>query len=455
MKKLKITKEQYDRIFNSSLINENINPEVEKPKVDVKDGGNDNITKEIKELLKHLYGYTPEFNSEFWVELKGKSSQEVIDLLVGKGLIVKKGRNYIVPKSLGSKEEAKESIDKCLREFIGEPKEVIDEDGGYPAGAEDDPRAPYNQPEEEQIFNTTQYDIIVYNDDLAILKYNKSNEFYLLDFNDNQVDYEGREISEEDLNNYLNNNEQDLEKMLIPLNIEILNELNDMYNLNNYFLKKIEQIKNVLGGLNEGVEWGIAYPKTTSKRKMNDISPKKKTDAENSKILDKLATLKDREEQRNPPTKSKNPTEELEEMTSAAGGSAGGFTAPLGTEPLKREIKETLSVAGAGNFQFDTPGLANIGRNGEFKKGGKKPKAFSTPQWAGGSVVDQPECSKLNNNKEAQNGGCNSGASSLKMKKPSGSINAPTLGENQIFEEIARQTGKTIDEVKQIILNKK
>jgi hypothetical protein len=45
--------------------------------------------------------------------------------------------------------------------------------------------------------------------------------------------------------------------------------------------------------------------------------------------------------------------------------------------------------------------LVNIGRNGEQ---GPKTKAEVTPQISGG-LFRQPECLKLNNNKEAQNGG--------------------------------------------------
>jgi len=113
-------------------------------------------------------------------------------------------------------------------------------------------------------------------------------------------------------------------------------------------------------------------------------------------------------------------------------------------------INET-DVAGAGNFQYDTPG----GLTMDLGKHNPKTKAEKTPQWAGGSFVKQPECSKLNNNKSAQNGGCNQGASTLKTVKASGSINAPSIGENKIYETIANKTGKTIEEVKRIIDAKK
>lgn len=114
-------------------------------------------------------------------------------------------------------------------------------------------------------------------------------------------------------------------------------------------------------------------------------------------------------------------------------------------------LDEASTVASTGNFQYDTPG----GLTMDLGKSNPKTKAEKTPQWAGGSFVKQPECSKLNNNKSAQNGGCNQGASSLKTVKASGSINAPSLGENEIYETIAKKTGKTLDEVKRIIDSKK
>jgi hypothetical protein len=48
----------------------------------------------------------------------------------------------------------------------------------------------------------------------------------------------------------------------------------------------------------------------------------------------------------------------------------------------------------------------------------------------------------MNNNKAAQNGGCNSGASSLRLKNKTGSINAPSLGESFIHEALKIQHDK-------------
>ena len=122
-------------------------------------------------------------------------------------------------------------------------------------------------------------------------------------------------------------------------------------------------------------------------------------------------------------------------------------------------LQEMSTVASAGNFQYDTPGLANVGRNGEFKNG-PKTKAEKTTQWAGGSFVKQPDCSKPNNNKSAQNGGCNSGASSLKTIKTGGSINAPSLGESvklspQQQEHLKRINSSTLPNlIKQLNANR-
>lgn len=445
-----------DGQFNIKAPNSDLPRGPQKPKKPTKHmnenekGGKDKISKEITDLLKHLYGKDDQFNSDYWVGEKGKSCQEIEEVLSDKGLIIKKGRNYIVPKSLGAKEEAKAAIEECIREFVGEPMEEIEED--YPLGAEHDPNAPYNQLEPEPIYNHTDYDIFVFNDGIAVL--NQGTEFFLLDFYENDVDYEGREMTEDDINLFLNNNERKLPNILIPLDIDLVNELAEMYNLNGHFMKKLEQIKMILGGVNEELEhFSNKYPE--------------KTPAEMEIQQKAIDAIRAKELASRPPMGSKHPlgqwsdpnqTElELDETGCAGAMGAGAPVVPMGA-PIKRNVRtvyETLTVAGAGNFQYDSPGLANVGRNGEFKKGGKKTKAETTPQWAGGSFVEQPECSKPNNNKEAQNGGCNSGASSLKMKKGSGSVNAPSLAENKIFEEIAKRTGKTIEEVKQIISNKK
>jgi hypothetical protein len=392
MKKVKITKEQYDRIFNGGLIKESSEPKKEKPSY----GANDPMEKETKELISYFYRKSPDL-SPFW-EDHGVTYDEICKALKDKNLIVRKGDKYMIAKGLGSKEAALEAIEKELRILTKMPeKEVeMEENSNLPFGAENDPNAPWNQndEEEEYIDNHTDFSLFVYNVDTAIFKRINTNEFYLLDLDEHHIDHEGPSVEEQDINKFLNDNEAELGQYLIPLNIELIDELQQMYTLNSFFRKKLEQIKAIMSGVTE--------------------------------------------------------------TTSAAGGSSGAFTAPMG-QPIKRPIQTVAetTVAGAGNFQYDTPGLVGVSRDGKYAKNPAKTKAEKTPQWAGGAFVEQPECSKMNNNKEAQKGGCNSGASSLKTKKASGSVNAPSLAENKIYEEISKQTGKTVEEIKKIIDSKK
>jgi hypothetical protein len=59
--------------------------------------------------------------------------------------------------------------------------------------------------------------------------------------------------------------------------------------------------------------------------------------------------------------------------------------------------------------------------------------AFDKTQWAGGEFVEFDDCTKLNNNKEAQKGGCSVGAVDdvVKLKKTNDNVNAPSLGKKQ------------------------
>ena len=99
---------------------------------------------------------------------------------------------------------------------------------------------------------------------------------------------------------------------------------------------------------------------------------------------------------------------------------------------------------------YDTPGFAKSKFMGTAGKQGKplvnrgvthkktiipggsfvKENAFDKTQWAGGEFVEFDDCTKLNNNKEAQNGGCSTGAidNVVKTKKTSSNVNAPSLG---------------------------
>ncbi len=116
----------------------------------------------------------------------------------------------------------------------------------------------------------------------------------------------------------------------------------------------------------------------------------------------------------------------------------------------KPTMNETMDVASAGNFQYDTPG----GLTMDLGKNNPKTKAEKKTQWAGGAFVDFNDCVKMNNKPAGT--GCSAGAvdNVVKLKKTKGNVNAPSLGENKIYEAVAKKTGKTIDEVKAIITAK-
>lgn len=82
--------------------------------------------------------------------------------------------------------------------------------------------------------------------------------------------------------------------------------------------------------------------------------------------------------------------------------------------------------------------MGTAGKNGKAPVSTKK----KTPIWPGGSIVGESaidktqwagvefdDCTKLNNNKEAQNGGCSTGAidNVVKLKKTKSNVNAPSL----------------------------
>jgi hypothetical protein len=62
-----------------------------------------------------------------------------------------------------------------------------------------------------------------------------------------------------------------------------------------------------------------------------------------------------------------------------------------------------------------------------------KENAFDKTQWAGGEFVEFDDCTKLNNNKEAQKGKCSTGAvdNVVKLQKTKSNVNAPSLSESK------------------------
>ena len=134
------------------------------------------------------------------------------------------------------------------------------------------------------------------------------------------------------------------------------------------------------------------------------------------------------------------------------------------------EASTTITVGGdSGTFAYDSP----AGDGSDFwTKGNKQNKSMplvkkgavkemvaregkdakTDTQWPGGQFVEFDDCVKYNNNKVAQNGGCSTGAVD-NVVKTKGSKNS-VISDSSIYESIAKETGRTIEEVKSILSRK-
>jgi hypothetical protein len=574
---VKLTKEQYNRIFASGLINEsddvkggltrvdtnakkqfaagdvkNLKPvseeeginadsgskfDIKKPNTQIpssaqgkfgqpikENESSDKLKKETIELIRYLYRKSEDL-SPFWEE-HGISYDEICSALLHKKLIVKKGGKYELSKALGEPQAAIQAVENELRGIFGDKESEavlglaeddypatdapktdapmtdapVDEydNHNYPAGADADRNAPWHQndpAEPSKQAKNPKLEPVAFNRELTIFKdpqgqlyafyqdsvdkqelypYASVERHYAGKDEDGEpqydYDFDNVEIDGDVVANYVNDNLASLSKGegledwesgvdLVKLDDALRQDLLSVYD-------KDKNLFKALGGVDESLSQDDAMRGFKDNLKAA-FTPKEPTGedpaAKQSRIVAKLHDLKNKELERQAREKAElkaryDSAEGVDEMTSAA--SSGAFTAPMsGAGVVKREMPNVPVVgettSGSGSMgAYDANALPGIGRNGEFKDT-KKSKAETTPQWAGGSFVKQPACSKMNNNKSAQNGGCNQGAGSLKTVKASGSINAPSLGENEIFEAIAKKTGKTIEEVRQIINTKK
>jgi len=492
MKKIILSKKQYKTLLES------LNQEpTDKGGLDK---GSDmakkyNLKEEYKNLLEYLYGKSKNL-SEFWNESNVKY-EAVLEGL--KDILVKEKDGYKLSKKLGSPQDALKIYEETLNEIVG----GINEGDWF----DNHPDNPINQEPQKYPRPTTQesdIDIKYYNGDIAIV----SSEDGLLsidldDYNSEfmkAVNSENSKLTNiavslgyaEDSNDgYWTNNDDQIRQVLInyidsnydkltPITDEVKNDLLDFYSedeeLNNLLNGDEEQSLNELHGesndafIDRKTKELIANGKSPeeAKRLAISLNNRRSITGDHETVFGgakpKKELTKTTIQSKNPPsTQTRLPFDEATTAGAIGGGvsvfGGGGAGARLNTpvpqfgKPLKRTFKEGINetTEGEGSIGAYDANALSIGRNGEFNKG-EQPRAFKEPQWAGGTFPQQPECSKPNNNKEAQNGGCNSGASSLKLKKGKGSVNAPTLAkENKIYETIAKQTGRTLDEVKRII----
>lgn len=513
---LKITQEQYNRIFGSKIVSESF-PKVDPIRVDKQikkqfheDEAIQASPMKLTDFKKPLQGIpnSKSFNKPVMedVEVHDQSSVEFVKFLYGKGelseewtegmvreaiaklsksglIVPTEDGNFKVSTSMGDPKAAMQSIKQELETIKPQGEEMgmealpMDSEQGIEEVDTDHPSSPDFIPANEKSGTIsklpTVYKVIYINREMALLE--KDGNLYYFNyrdsnFEDNIEDYIGswetdidsgkNDLSIEDMQNFINDYWADLS---VGLGEEGLNDGKDLIALDDESKQYISSVykldknlHNILNQTNESDDFKAGIKKAFSE-------PSKGAGTKSREEL-RAAELARREKEKQDLQSRYDSAEEIDEMT-ALGGGGGVFQAsghnnfPVGKlgKPIEKEIQavnEGPTAGPASTGPYDANALGGIGRNGEFKKVGKT-KAETTPQWAGGSFVEQPECSKLNNNKEAQNGGCNTGASSLKLKKASGSVNAPSLAENKIYAAIAAKTGKSIQEIKTIIESKK
>lgn len=472
MKKIKVTKEQYNKLLKAGLIKESTNvvdkefskalagknvrdlkyiPEekielgskfnIKKPIAGLK-----NMTEAVNNLLEYIYGLNENFST--FLENYDLTYEDICETLESKGYLVKKEGSYKVSKKMGDAATVKEGIAQTISEMI----KPIDED--YPAGAAYDSSAPYNRPEPEirrgERASKKFVDLKYSNPEIAIFRDENSGEMYVFYYGD--VDqkvfepyaerqgfidpdgdieyYDDFDVDDDTLENYVNDNFPKLTKGVGPEDFEsgqtdlvLIDEhlKDDLLHL----YDKDSRLVMVLEPIAEGIE--ITPNKDDAGEYLKYLTAKEKRNREKEKTPDQLELDLD-----------------LDEITGAASsGAYTGLFSPSNKEVKKYDEKKLPPVvtemesADAGNFAYDNPGFVGISRDGKFPTNPKKTKAQKNTQWAGGAFVEMDDCTKLNNNKEAQKGKCSTGAvdNVVKLRKTKSNINAPSLSEGRIMRE--------------------
>ena len=414
--KVKLTQEQFDRIFTSGLIKESEEVKGGLTRVDktfkkefggkkIQNlGENDfniqhpnpslpafaqgkfgkpsapDLKKETIDLIKYMYRKDENFSS-FWGD-HGLTYEEICDALINKKMVVAENGKYSISKSVGNAQEAIEMIENALKEMIG--GDDITELSNYPAGAEFDSRAPWNQ-EEPKYTQTikpqqTPFSLITMNPEIAILKGDDGMYvFYHYDLGENELspyteieqyavgrdedgdveyEYGDFEKTPEGLEDYINDN---INNVKGGEGLDSYEEGVDLVKiddeLRNYLLSLFDKDMNItkaLGSVNENMETPeekmarikrvIAAKRAESQK--YDADRIAKLDAQNAldsaraeeKMRQQMMTPDEDEDEdegeASPDTFFGLPWDQVEETTTAA--SSGSFVAPIGSQVISK-----------------------------------------------------------------------------------------------------------------------
>lgn len=280
----------------------------------------------------------------------------------------------------------------------------LKEYGNTPMGSEEDKSAPWNSKEREyreDVRVSGQFEVIYYNDELAILT-NKFGEKYLFYFaNLNKDVFEPYANIEK---TYIGRDEDDLADYEYSKDWDI-----DSETINNYINDNITTLSKGVGlsDFEEGVDI-VKIDRELGEDLLGLVKFFSKKNPKDGEMLKSILL---------PIIQS----DSVDEVTTAA--SSGSFVGKMNqnSEPqsnisdeLETIVDEATTTVSTGNSQYATPGFASSDFFGNKGKKGKAPvnkgvthKKTTIP---GGNFVEFDECTKLNNNEEAQKGGCSVGA---------------------------------------------
>ena len=452
---------------------------------------NYNITEAIKGLIRGMYTKESVMESSDIWESFGTSKEEIMEYLNKLGLVTKNedGSCQLSKKTpymeftspLETMAVVESSIKSFLKhkEVVNETLSKLEEESNYPFGAEDVSDAPYydktTTDKDVKKPISDNYEVIALHHHIAIVK-DKNNNKFVFDYYDpnvvdsikNSIYYQGGEITSDILTDYLNHYENELNIGqgladyetggfdLVMIDSDLKNDILKYYD-------KQPNIIKALGGdteVSSDIQEERMTPEFKAKRAAEIRANQEKIKSElPQNIKDKLASVKQASQDWEEEFFKKRDEKNLDiktEVTVAGsaggglfgGGSSGPYVGPMTT------VKKKMNEEGIGSTgQYATPGFPKSKFMGTAGKEGKAPVnkgvTHKKTTWKDGSFVEFDDCTKLNNNKEAQKGGCSTGAvdNVVKQKKTSGSI----LTNESIIEEVARKTGRTIEDVKKII----
>lgn len=435
MKKLRITKEQYSRIFENKLINESVLNEKDTFGLD----------KVVNDLIKYIYNDLPKFLKD-----KGLTDDEVIKKLKEDEIIIEKNGKFSISKSFKTKDNAKKALETAIKEMtnMSDEDEQLSEidlspwgyEAGSPVNVPDSTEPPMEEPIKGEKIGDFNF-LVSNNVDEAILSDAKNNLFFFAfgshsTPNPKEIVEKAKEIAELKGIGYGIKDFKAEIYDLVQLDKESIDAIKEIYDLN----------ENIVNTLNEA---GVIFNDDYSENPMPPDYLKLKQIRDDA---EKQAKQREIERQKMLKKHLVNPEEELEEVTGTAGTLGVGLTPKLGhqtnfLEPIRKEIHTVYETAG-GVPTYDAPAF-KMKNNTDFVN--TKTDAEKETIYKGGTMVSFDGCTKLNN--KPAGSGCSTGAVDgvVKYRKTKNSLISSSVNESKIFEEIAKKTGRTIEEVQLII----